>query len=126
MPEKKEPGQIAYEANALRIGSLKKYPFADQDEEVCRSWAAIEAAVLAANKPERAVGMWITDIHNNARRFVIVERTVDQVTCPASKDLMARYWVCFEGGGSVAVSVDDARKVVEALGGAWPEEQANG
>jgi hypothetical protein len=118
----KEAGQTAHDAHWRGSAQgvledmwarLRQY---EKDE-----WANVEAAVLAAAKPERA-GTWITDINTGGRRFIIVDRAVEQVTCPSSKDLMARHWVCFEGGASIAVSAADARKVVEALGGTWPEE----
>nr|WP_294560251.1 hypothetical protein [uncultured Rhodopila sp.] len=122
MPENKEPGQVAYESD-YRFGSLPQ-TWGQSSPETRAVYANLEAAVLAAHKPERAAGVWITD-HNNlqaqtffhpaTKTFVVIARESSTSLCRISS--MIGDFVCDKA---------DARKVVEALGGTWPEEQANG
>ena len=118
MPENKEPGRVAYEANALRLGTLKRYPFADQDEEVRLSWAAVESAVLAAHKPERAAGVWITAQGNLV--FLILKSVLR--VCKGSIG-----WVAItsdmRGKEYMPLEETDAQTIIKALGGTWPEPQ---
>ena len=117
MPEKMEPGQITYYAShpvgtwAVLLPEQKAY------------YERIEAAVLAAHKTERAAGVWITDAHDLSRRFIVASKAVEQVVIPSPKTPAAKFWVNFDGACSIAVYEADARKVVEALGGTWPEPQ---
>ena len=123
MPEKKEPGQIAYEAMLYATPSWRGCEWFRQGDNTRTLWAAVEAAVLAAHKPARAAGVWITDAHDLSRRFIVASKAVEQVVIPSPKTPAAKFWVNFDGACSIAVYEADARKVVEALGGTWPEPQ---
>ena len=65
----------------------------------------------------------ITDAHDLSRRFIVASKAVEQVVIPSPKTPAAKFWVNFDGACSIAVYEADARKVVEALGGTWPEPQ---
>ena len=117
MPEKKEPGQITYYA------SHPAGTWAVLGPEEKAYYERVEAAVLAAHKPARAAGVWITDAHDLSRRFIVASKAVEQVVIPSPKTPAAKFWVNFDGACSIAVYEADARKVVEALGGTWPEPQ---
>jgi hypothetical protein len=118
----KEPGQVAYEAfYGVRDGSSTSYRVIHPS--VARSWANAETAVraderakIAAAKSERVAGVWI-----DGPEFL--------ATAPCNFQLISgvggSWRLVFGSEDMMPLTEDDARKVVEALGGTWPEEADN-
>ena len=117
MPEKKEPGQIAYE----EYFSGTSVEWKREGEGTHAKFACIESAVLAAHKPERAAGVWV---HNGYAAMFIVADKVTSVW--KSTDDKSHWKISLTGDASdlgIPVSEESARRIVEALGGTWPEPQ---
>ena len=112
MPEKKEPGQITYYA------SHPAGTWAVLGPEEKAYYERVEAAVLAAHKPERAAGVWVC--LDSEPDFILFAHVVRVSKFDSAWELFT-----VEDNTGLEISEADARRVVEALGGTWPEE-ANG
>ena len=113
----KEPGQVAYEAYTSNNNLKFNY---DTDCQRKALWVAVEAAVLAAYKPERPAGVWVT-LYGN-----LTFLSLPQVRQLHREELsIPIHWVlCYDIEAFTSISEADARKIVEAMGGTWPEEES--
>ena len=110
----KQPGQVAYEACCAGMGAWER-----ENEDTKYGWERAEAAVLAAYKPERPAGVWVTGKLSGNRSFIIPTRCVSEVLERRKGD----WYICIgTGDAGHSVSEADARKIVESLGGTFPEE----
>ena len=115
MPEKKEPGQITYYA------SHPAGTWAVLGPEEKAYYERVEAAVLAAHKPERAAGVWLNLVANEVQSATFL--VLSQI---ATVSHIQGHWEveAFTPNGDSTWMITEAfaHRIVAALGGEWPGE----
>ena len=110
----KQPGQVAHDA------------YFDEDFKTATEieqqlWREVESAVLAAARSERPAGVWIEQADNEVQSATFL--ALSQVVRVSH---IQEHWEVEaftpDGDGRWMITEGCARRIVEAIGGTWPED----